>query len=590
MANRLEPLNLVSYVGGLNLRADQFQLADDESPDMLNVDIDPRGGFFTRRGWERWNTQSIVDLEAGGQTTWQPRNAYAHVTSTDQQFIYVVESNKLYVSDDTTVFAAITGPVCEANPHGADLAAWGNDVYIACGIERPSYRRRQPATGSVITETLLAETWSEIEAPTHGVMPQAEHVEAHGGYLFVACTKEDDVLHNARVRWSHPGVPDAWRVDDFLDIEAAGGRITAILAFNDHLLIFKTNSLWALYGYDEASWQLVRVSSLIGCPTTTAIGRSETAAYFYSATSKGGIYGYTGSAPTYISENIRPVFEQLLSFENVFVSWAARKLWVTVPWRKDKGTTPEPTSMFVFNPDIGQGAWTMYRSEYGCPAPVLDGSDIQQKYPLSAFWSTFDSLMVTLDAVEEAHDILLDAAVLGVRGGELEGGILDTQAGEDIGISGVAFRGQEFESYYRTRWLHAGWPDRKKSWRRPTLICKGVQEPTQLVVETYRDYNEAVIHRSKTLVLQANATTFWRDAGFDDVDGHGFDWKELGSASPDGRGADWGQSVNGATLVRSGSLGMARAVQLRVQGSPTTPKRRWGVDGIVAKFVMRRFR
>ena len=36
------------FTGGLNFRADQFQLASYESPDMLNVEIDPRGGVFSR--------------------------------------------------------------------------------------------------------------------------------------------------------------------------------------------------------------------------------------------------------------------------------------------------------------------------------------------------------------------------------------------------------------------------------------------------------------------------------------------------------------------------------------------------------------
>jgi len=38
------------FSGGLNLRSDQFQLADNESPLMLNVEIDPRGGIFGRGG------------------------------------------------------------------------------------------------------------------------------------------------------------------------------------------------------------------------------------------------------------------------------------------------------------------------------------------------------------------------------------------------------------------------------------------------------------------------------------------------------------------------------------------------------------
>ncbi len=54
MANRripyvhLAPLH--SFAGGLNLRASPFELAPNESPDMLNIDVDPRGGVELRHG------------------------------------------------------------------------------------------------------------------------------------------------------------------------------------------------------------------------------------------------------------------------------------------------------------------------------------------------------------------------------------------------------------------------------------------------------------------------------------------------------------------------------------------------------------
>ena len=43
---------LESFSGGLNLRSDQFNLAQNESPDLLNVDVDPRGGVRLRKGVE----------------------------------------------------------------------------------------------------------------------------------------------------------------------------------------------------------------------------------------------------------------------------------------------------------------------------------------------------------------------------------------------------------------------------------------------------------------------------------------------------------------------------------------------------------
>ena len=41
---------LESFSGGLNFRTDQFNLASNESPDLLNVDVDPRGGVRLRKG------------------------------------------------------------------------------------------------------------------------------------------------------------------------------------------------------------------------------------------------------------------------------------------------------------------------------------------------------------------------------------------------------------------------------------------------------------------------------------------------------------------------------------------------------------
>ena len=50
---------LESFSGGLNLRSDQFNLEDNESPDMLNVTVDPRGGIRMRDGVNRRNTTAV---------------------------------------------------------------------------------------------------------------------------------------------------------------------------------------------------------------------------------------------------------------------------------------------------------------------------------------------------------------------------------------------------------------------------------------------------------------------------------------------------------------------------------------------------
>jgi hypothetical protein len=587
MPNRIEPLNLITFTGGLNLRRNQFELADNESPDLLNVDIDPRGGFYTRKGWQRWNRDDVVDVSS---TAWEPRNAWAHVTSAGDQYVYVVNNHVVYRSNNTGTFIALSGLNAQAAPHQADFTAWGNDVYVAAGITQSAAR----ISAAGLVTMLDDDAFSEVDAPTNDMMPRADFTTTHAGYLFVAVTNETDGIHATRVRWSHPGVPDAFRNDDYLDIDAGGGRITGLMSFQDHLLIFKSSTMWALYGYDESSWQLIQVSTKTGCPTVTAMTRSETTAYFASSTDLGGIYAYQGGQPIYLSEALRPAFEQFLNFDNVFVSWCAQRLWVSVPWINNIGATQEPTSVFVFDPTIGQGAWTMYRSNYGALALAIDNSDVTGRHALGAFWSDQAACLVLLDYIDDAYDVITETPVLGTQNSldNIDAPYLVTGNNEEIQVGGERFVGQPFDSYYRTKWLHAGWPERKKSWRRPTFICREVSRNTDLLVETYRDYNETNIYRTRTLRLRVRGGAFWSEEGFDaraTTGTAGFDWKELGAADPSGRGADWGSERRGSQLVRAGTMGLARAVQLRVRASPNTQRQKWGIDAIVAKIVMRRF-
>lgn len=580
MVNRLEPINLTSFVGGLNLRRSQFQLADDESPDLLNVDIDPRGGFFTRRGWQRWSKGEIVDLLA---ETWEPCNTFVINHGDGSQVVYVVNHGKIYYAEEDAVFHRLGTLVGSALTHGADFNAWGSDTYIALGMDQVPVR-----VSRLFAITPLAPTWSEVDAPVSNCMPQCGLIETHAGYLFCARTQEAGVQHYNRVRWSHPLKPDSWRELDYIDIEAGGGRITGLLSYSDHLLIFKTNSMWALYGYNQDSWQLVQVSQSIGLPGPVAKTRSEKVVYFFSSSDRNGMYGYNGGQPLYLSEGLRPAFEEIFNYESVFVSWAGRRLWVSVPWRKGEGSTTKLETVFVYDPDISDiGAWTMYRSDFGTPGPVLDGSDVNSRFPLAALWSTTSSMMVTLDAIDEGYDILDEFYKVGATTATT---ITDlaTGAGDTIAITTSTAQGRPFDAYYRTRWLHGGWPDRKKSWRRPTFVCRHAPQDTDLLVEIFRDYNESDVARTRTLHLRSLGAHYWTEGGFDDTVGNGFDWAVDGDDNP--RGADWGTPREGATLQRSGSMGLARAVQMRVRLAPSTPKRRWGVNAIVAKIVMRRFR
>ena len=125
MPNRLEPVNLIDFTGGLNLRRNQFQLANNESPEMNNISIDPLGGIYTRRGWDR-ASDDIVESE----TTWDPRRAFMTQLSDGSDIIYVAANNTVFSGGTDGVFTDLALDA-DAIPHMADFAVFGDDTYIA---------------------------------------------------------------------------------------------------------------------------------------------------------------------------------------------------------------------------------------------------------------------------------------------------------------------------------------------------------------------------------------------------------------------------------------------------------------------------
>jgi hypothetical protein len=534
MSSRVRPINLVNFTGGLNLRADAFELGEGESPDMLNVDVDPRGGFVARKGWTRWNTSDVA-------VTWDPRTMYVHELSSGTDRVFLANNGLILRSDDGvtwTVLNSTTDIVAAASPHLADFAPWGDTVYIACGKTVQSVKVVSAGTVTRMTQA-EAGTFTEYDAPSSGRMPHADYIAAHQGYIFVASTEEGGTNYPHRVRWSHPNNPEAWQEDDYIDVQEGGGVITGLVPMRDHLLIFKQSAVYALFGYDSDSWQVVNVSREKGAPHRQAIARTESAVFFYSHLE--GVFALGGGEfPKEVSESLRPIFKSgdfaTAATENVWLGWLGQRLWFSVPYSTETSAS-DATTCFVFDPTIGEGAWMAYRGSdgFGLGPFAQGGFGGGSGLLLGASRSTPSVMQV------EANDTAQD---------DFDG----TPAG--------------FESYYVTKWMDGGFPTLKKSWRRPDLVTKERDADYTVTIQVYRDYDESDVVRTKTITVAGGAVGGVWGA---------FTW-----------GSDvWGSPAKGSMIERAGSLGPARAVQLRLTGQVSKP---WGVDAIIFKFIPRRMR
>jgi hypothetical protein len=272
------------------------------------------------------------------------------------------------------------------------------------------------------------------------------------------------------------------------------------------------------------------------------------------------VYAYDGNGVTYISQSLRTITSEIAStvYDDIWLGWVGKRLWCSLPWLADGARTGDQQTVFVFDPQVGNGAWVVYRPAAGSLTSIVENSDIYTQYPLAVVCGhAAAACLVQLDFADTADDKLVEALTA-----------------------------DPFDAYYTTGWQNAGWPERRKSWRRPRFILERVDETVQIDLDTYFDYNEGAPMRSHTITVNADGTAFWRATG--SLEAGGFDW---------GDGTLWGASGAQGSVVERGvqntatlsGLGVNKAIQLRFSTNPNYLGKAWGINAMTLKYILRRF-
>ena len=560
----LQSIITQDFTGGLNYRADVFQLADNESPDLLNVDIDPRGGFSSRQGMRQY-VGPVEQLMLDG--TFRPRRLYSWSGNTNQLILCAdtVTDGKVYYTEGATWDD--TGIPCSFN-EGASIAPWSNSntsyLYFATGVDDQGYRWNG-TIATALTASATGQWQDSFASPTGTHMPKSNLATTHVDRLWVAHTKENGNEFPDRVRFSHPGFPESWRELDYIDVVGGGKGITALVSFGDQLLVFKKNAVYAILGYDEETFQVVPLTTTIGCVNSNTVAVSEQGVFFFSWPD--GLFVYNGQGFTDLFVPLRPLITSgelsQSSSDAIFVSWVDRKVHVSLPIGKspfgpypynggvisypgvpvpfDAYSSEEikydgdtvaliPTSTFVWDSTIKEGgAWTQYQTSDGFG--LIGGADF-------------------VDADGKRMPVCAHPYRPYVLKINQEGFHTDFFAGGE----------GTYDSYYTTKWQDAGVPAAKKFWRRPEVILRQFSEETTIDVDVYHNWDKSAVDRQFSISLDAVA-----------VGGGGGSW-----VSPD----------LGSDLVKGNNLGLARSVQLRIAGTGQP----WGVNGISYKYNPRAVR
>jgi len=547
------------FTGGINFRADQFQLADNESPGILNMEIDPRGGLFTRAGFQFKNTTQI----GVSQSVWSPKELFFYDQPNGRLIMLSTGYNG--VGQEGEVWHStggnftrlnLAGPtdIDITNPNGASFTQWEDTLYFVGGSGNANaYKWLYPAANAS-TLTASGPTWQPYSAPTGGFCPRANIIRVHANKMFVANTYEDAVSYPNRLRWSHEGLAEDWAQEDYIDINAGGEGIRALAIVDGQLLIFKPNAVFLLMGYDNDNFQLVEISTIHGVEYPQQVAEGDGGVYFFDYPK--GLFFYNRNGLQDIFNRIKPIIinDEVNSgqLDKITCSFVNQRLWLSMPYDPEPGASPPAFSCvnFVFDQSIGKfGAYTMLQTadEFG----LVNGCDFRDSSDQN--WHLLihptQKFVMFVDVYQDGLPAFIEDNVF------VDGGITD----------------QLFLTSYTTSWFYDNRYVQDKTFVSPNYVMKEVEVDTTVTVGIYYDFNSSAVGRTQTITLAPVVSGAVYGTGL------------YGTGT-------YGLSTVGPTIYKAGRLGRCRSIQLAFIG-PTntfgTAGRAWGVNSIAYKFKRR---
>jgi hypothetical protein len=555
------------FTGGINYRADQFQLAANESPDILNLEIDPRGGIFTRAGYKFLNQEPFV---LPGDTEWNPKAIFNYTSGADAPFVMVgtgyyiepiapevFEGSVYYGTGGNFTLLTDTGTGSDGiqiySENGPSFAQWESYLYIAVGIG-PGPRSTAKWVGDTSTDAtrLIASgpTWQNYELPVGGYFPMANLIITHANKMFAANTYEDGTPYPNRLRWSHENSPENWYEDDYIDINIGGEGITGLAIVDGQLVIFKPKAMFLLMGYDADNFQLVELSTTLGIDYPWQCVSGDGGVYFFDYPK--GLFFYDRNGIQDIFVKIRPILinnqVNKLALDKISVAYINQRCWLALPYDGTDNPPAYAAVNFIFDQTIGEfGSYTLFQSADGFG--MWGGMD----------WRSSDDTAYSLAIRKDSNFVVL---------------VDDYDNNEDDvwNVSTEEIDLTEFPSTYITSWFDDDRYVQEKTFVAPEFVMKEVEASTQIKVNVYYNFDSSTVARSQTIALDPTTTGGEYGVGL------------YGTAV-------YGKSTVGASIYVGNPMGKANAVQLEFIG-PTdlitdTPGREWGINSISYKYKRR---
>ncbi len=550
------------FKGGLNLRADQFNIAENESPALLNVDVDPRGGVRRRDAVTKINSTALDDDIV---------NLISHYEEGQNQVLAAVATateTKLLWNDDVT--GDFDGTVSYGGtdvqfdttqpPRGVTFNGYtyivNGKFLTSTGHTTYSVVRWSGADGSTALAT------PDIDG-SDGHFPNARYTTTWAEYIWVAYTLESGTTHKNRVRWSKVNDAENWTAADYIDIDIGedGDHITAIIPDADRLLVFKENSIYAIYGFSSDSFEVRNITRTAGCRDGSQPVAATAGIFFWYA--EEGVYLLSYDALAWAFERIKPamtydVGQPALTLGTApSLMWFDERLWVSVDYQSDDNVSGSNQNnrrnVFVWDPSLTEtGAWMRH--------------DINAR-SLLAYRPTGDTHLGIA-----ATSVITDVAEFNRISK------LDQNADVDDYGAGSA---DEIVSYYQTGWFIGNRPTFPKRWGKTRTVLLA-DNNLRIYMYIYKDYDlsgwVSPAYYKDITGMDSPATWDTDPSGSGDGVWDTSEWQAAGTSDR-------------YLFARWPTVGTAQAISLRFKVSPSVSLRgKWGVTSIIGMYRTRRLR
>ena len=321
---RTTPVALEKFGTMHYLTAHEEAIENNELVDAVNVVIDEHGVINRRRGFD--NVVNITGPAISAR---------------------VVGRHRTSAMD--SVFMAHVGGLALVNATGSAVT-W-NDVSFVNVMFAVQFNNQSFVFSYQVQQMLNVDfagtrtgSWANVQASLGLV---------HKGRIFCCnnrVTPADTVRFSqiytdpTNPNWSGAG---AWPAANTLSISQGDGEmVTAMVEYNDSIIIFKQSSTWILYtdGSPTTGWQLKKLHDSIGCVGTHTPKVVGSLLYFMGVD---GVYRTDGTTFEEISEPINAVW-RLFSHSNASVMY--------------NRTAVEWDGLYIVNPDWSDDMWYIFNT------------------------------------------------------------------------------------------------------------------------------------------------------------------------------------------------------------------------------------